>query len=422
MEIICYTLYVIGNSPLIGAVERFLIANWNFKEKSQIFYHNEDYFVLRFGSEDEQHVINNRPVVVKPWSKDFNLYDEVLSTIPLWVNFHKGMKLLSTIGSALGNPLYADDCTTNTERISFARVLIEMDITKPLPKTVKIQEPNGNIFTQEVTYDSEPEYCEDCLQIGHNCAKIQKRKQGPNKPVQRKKAEVPKVQQVWQGKEANGEVQGPTNPEKVSQPIAREMRSKGVTNIAHKGDWQTIKGKTTEKAKSSLGGVQTINTRNDFTPLPYSGMKPILMIGEMELGQCSTYEKGGDYNAVLNTDDRILGSPVQDSETKDFKEFLADTDMEEVKACGREYTWTNNHTYSRIDKAISDGDWLMMMPSTHVAILEPRFSDHSPLKVVLSAQASKPGRPFRFLYCLADHDMFLRLIASVTISPDLMEV
>ncbi|KAK4345342.1 hypothetical protein RND71_035518 [Anisodus tanguticus] len=53
------------------------------------------------------------------------------------------------------------------------------------------------------------------------------------------------------------------------------------------------------------------------------------------------------------------------------------------------------------------------MPSIHVAILEPRFSNHSPLKVVLSAQASKPRRPFRLLKCLADHDMFSRPYGSL---------
>ena len=31
-------------------------------------------------------------------------------------------------------PIAADKCTTNQRRVSYARVLIEVDVSKPLPK------------------------------------------------------------------------------------------------------------------------------------------------------------------------------------------------------------------------------------------------------------------------------------------------
>lgn len=60
---------------------------------------------------------------------------------------------MSSIDSTLGNPLFADDCTTNVARISYARILIEMYITRPLPKCVKVKDPKGVVFEQEVTYE-----------------------------------------------------------------------------------------------------------------------------------------------------------------------------------------------------------------------------------------------------------------------------
>lgn len=38
------------------------------------------------------------------------------------------MVTLSRISSVLGNPIYADECMTKAGRISFARVLIEIDV------------------------------------------------------------------------------------------------------------------------------------------------------------------------------------------------------------------------------------------------------------------------------------------------------
>ncbi|KAG5627835.1 hypothetical protein H5410_013053 [Solanum commersonii] len=52
------------------------------------------------------------------------------------------MNSLSRIGSGLGLPLYADESTIKMDRISFARVLIEIDIARELPKKVRVKDPN----------------------------------------------------------------------------------------------------------------------------------------------------------------------------------------------------------------------------------------------------------------------------------------
>ena len=48
--------------------------------------------------------------------------------------------MLSKIGSSLGKPLYADECTTQTSRISFARI----------SNVIKIQDPKGRVVEQQV--------------------------------------------------------------------------------------------------------------------------------------------------------------------------------------------------------------------------------------------------------------------------------
>ncbi|XP_019239440.1 PREDICTED: uncharacterized protein LOC109219434 [Nicotiana attenuata] len=117
-----------------------------------------------------------------------------------------------------------------------------------------------------------------------------------------------------------------------------------------------------------------------------------------------------DYNAILQSQDRRHGNEVQDIETRDFKEFLLDTGMHELQYVGRDYTWTNNHTYSRIDRGLVNADWMMMMPNMKVQVLEPLVSDHSPLKLMISQVQGRKSRPFRFLNCIADHHQFLQKV------------
>lgn len=93
-------------------------------------------------------------MIIKPWATDFNFYEEVLKVIPLWVKFPNlplncwggGSESLSRISSLLGVSLFADECTTRQDRVSFSRVLIEMDITTTLPEHVWIEDASRRVF------------------------------------------------------------------------------------------------------------------------------------------------------------------------------------------------------------------------------------------------------------------------------------
>ncbi|XP_019259116.1 PREDICTED: uncharacterized protein LOC109237277 [Nicotiana attenuata] len=118
----------------------------------------------------------------------------------------------------------------------------------------------------------------------------------------------------------------------------------------------------------------------------------------------------GDYNAVLQAQDRQHGIEVQDMETRDFKEYMLDTGMHELQYVGRNYTWTNNHTYSRIDRGLVNVAWMMIMPNMKVQVLEPLVSNHSPLKLMITQVQGKKNRPFRFFNCIADHHQFIQKV------------
>ncbi|KAK6782204.1 hypothetical protein RDI58_020000 [Solanum bulbocastanum] len=57
----------------------------------------------------------------------------------------------------------------NTSRISFARILVEVDVTRPLPKTIKIHDPKERAMEKQIWYDWKPVFCQKCLKVGHSC-------------------------------------------------------------------------------------------------------------------------------------------------------------------------------------------------------------------------------------------------------------
>ncbi|KAH0732720.1 hypothetical protein KY285_011784 [Solanum tuberosum] len=121
------------------------------------------------------HMLNQNPIIVKKWTSNFYFNKEMMQTIPIWVKFPNlplkcwGVQSLSRIASGLRIPIYADECTMQVDRISYARLLIEMGITETLPTELKVEDPNGRSFTQVVQYEWVPIYCSSCLTIGHTC-------------------------------------------------------------------------------------------------------------------------------------------------------------------------------------------------------------------------------------------------------------
>ena len=59
---------------------------------------------------------------------------------------------MSRIGSALGVPLYADEFTSI--RISFALLLVEVDVTVPMPSSLLIEGPDGQLMKKKVEYET----------------------------------------------------------------------------------------------------------------------------------------------------------------------------------------------------------------------------------------------------------------------------
>lgn len=91
---------------------------------------------------------------------------------PVWVSLpHLPIHLfqknpLLSVASLIGRPLKIDAATQNLSRPSVARICVEVDLLKDLPKRLWIGQGDPG-FWQQITYENLLAYCEDCFRIGH---------------------------------------------------------------------------------------------------------------------------------------------------------------------------------------------------------------------------------------------------------------
>lgn len=161
-------------------------------------------------------------------------------------------------------PLCTDRMTGLKERISYVRVLVELNIVKDLTTEIPIKLLGGRVRTQNVLYENLPKFCTSCRIMGHslegcrkNNPKVQmkgnKAKEAPNQaPMVHKDATM--VSKVAPQKNEQATVQN-TNSATAVEPGITKL-SLGQKVIGPKGT-PTEKGETS----SSKGKVSSENSR-----------------------------------------------------------------------------------------------------------------------------------------------------------------
>ncbi|XP_075092374.1 uncharacterized protein LOC142172610 [Nicotiana tabacum] len=161
-------------------MENYIENIWDFVNKRKILYHDDGYYIFRFDSMDDRdrvmqfgpYTFHKKPFILKNWSIDFVFDLECLNVIPLWVRFpnlpvgYWSTEVLSKLASVVSKPMYTDMNIAEMDRISFARVLVEADISHLLPSDIEIHTPVG-VIHQGIEYDWKSKYCIDYANIGH---------------------------------------------------------------------------------------------------------------------------------------------------------------------------------------------------------------------------------------------------------------
>ncbi|XP_057960217.1 uncharacterized protein LOC131152383 [Malania oleifera] len=157
----------------------------------------------------------------------FRFGKKEMSILPLWVQLRNlplefwNPTALGKICSEIGGPQYMDKLTTNKERITYARIMVEVDVAKEVQKCVTVWLPNGESFEQEVVYENLARYCKSCRMVGHS--------EGFCKP---KATNTAKNAKEWRAKSQNTSVNTVivTNLEPLIEYPSTEENEVGLTS------------------------------------------------------------------------------------------------------------------------------------------------------------------------------------------------
>jgi len=183
-----------GRFPGLAAI-RSIREGWKVKCKHWI--HRSGWIVFKFEShEDRLSVLNGGPyfiygrnLMLKNMPKCFRFGGEEIATVPVWVQLPDlpldcwNARALSKIASRVGKPITTDKLTHSKERLSFARVMVEVDASKELVTSVEMKLPTGDIYVQSVVFEFTPKYCKKCKSFGHVAGDCNKTLEGRNHSV-----------------------------------------------------------------------------------------------------------------------------------------------------------------------------------------------------------------------------------------------
>lgn len=164
------------------------------------------FFMLRLVSRDDFIRIwaqpwkfGNQTVRFIRWTPEFDTDKQKSANALTWVRFPKlkqqywDYELLMTLGKGLGTPIGVDQRTIDREYGYFANVLVEIDLSKPIPEGINVKEEDGKEFFQAIEIPRLPAYCNHCKTVGHEitqCRGLRKAMQQPEDRENRGKEAV----------------------------------------------------------------------------------------------------------------------------------------------------------------------------------------------------------------------------------------
>lgn len=83
---------------------------------------------------------------------------------------------------------------------------------------------------------------------------------------------------------------------------------------------------------------------------------------------------GGDFNVILNEEEKLGGLEFEQTEAIDFGFFINNCELEELKFSGRKFTWWDSRVaedciFKRLDKILVNQEFMNLFPASKVIIL-----------------------------------------------------
>ncbi|XP_057834982.2 uncharacterized protein LOC131045412 [Cryptomeria japonica] len=159
---------------------------------------------------------NQVGLFVKPWHVGFNPSEELPNRVLVWVRLPRfpieccREDVLHMLASMLGKPVGPSSQTLGKKVMTFARICVELDLSRPLPDAVEMC-AGSHSWVQQLDYETLPFRCHLCHDYGHLVRRCPKAKSVEQQilppPRDNPSADKGKKPVVGEGKDAEGFVQ-----------------------------------------------------------------------------------------------------------------------------------------------------------------------------------------------------------------------
>lgn len=88
-------MYVADNSLSMNAVKNFMTKIWSSIALPELYFNGDGFFIIRFHSANDKKLIEDggpyyiygRPMILRPWTRKFELKEDMLRLAQIWVKF-----------------------------------------------------------------------------------------------------------------------------------------------------------------------------------------------------------------------------------------------------------------------------------------------------------------------------------------------
>ncbi|KAH0656867.1 hypothetical protein KY290_032529 [Solanum tuberosum] len=137
---------------------------------------------------------------------------------------------------------------------------------------------------------------------------------------------------------------------------------------------------------------------------------------ELARSQQCPWVVGGDFNVILNEEEKLGGLAFTQNEALEFASCINACALTEVRTSGSKYTWWNGRIeedciFKRLDRILVNQEFMDLFPTSEVHHLIRQGSDHAPLHMTSSSREEMFIKPFRFLNFWSKHKHFKQVVA-----------
>ncbi|XP_057785431.1 uncharacterized protein LOC131002938 [Salvia miltiorrhiza] len=268
-----------GDSPRAAKdIQTELQSIWNIADPWQVIPIGKGFFTLKFSGERDMALAKSKAFwklrtgifKIREWTPLFNPYKESAALSQVWMRIYYlpheiwHPEVISGIARSVGSPIKIDGSTFLGSVGHFARVLMEIDMTKEITYSLKVNRGSTS-FDIEFVYENLPYFCGICRKVGHSSDKCRNNKDQ-------------KVNQALEDK--HKDLAGKENKNTVVTERNKEYKTSGKT-------WQSAKAPEV-LTKNSFEALELVESENTTLEGKNKGDAPE-KIHEVQTKEVSTF-------------------------------------------------------------------------------------------------------------------------------------